>query len=988
MGLLWFTISATKESQHYDPAHCGSAAVTTLQACNGGEVTARSANGANSQLASYTLQPRQRTPNIISEPASTASGIDSLTLRPRYLCFIDDAQKKTYQTIRVLDYLQDHGQQSDTEFVFVSYTRLQFRIATDSEIDAYAYPDERTREANRQVARQDRQALVNWGIEAALSAGKRAFWLDFECIRDTDGIARSDSTSHDVYHICDIVRAAHSMIIALGPPTNDKVQCILNGVELPAYSAIQGARWLRQWGSRLWTLPEVLLCPNEYRIKIYSQGDAEEPKSLAKRNFAERAWDDAEAVNELVNHFEGSAILAPMHFLSTALECFARRKTDQFSQGDVAYAIMGLIADRQRPRVNHDDSGFRAFARLSLAFDGGRILEGLTCLSPSRPTATWFDISDYWGSTVKDIYPLCRIIEVAEDDALVVDGLVGATIHWDRMPEATSLDVMPDLALWALSIFLSIGVLSFKFAVQWTTAWEMTDGRGLDKYRDFIKSVNKNSITLTILASVIAPLIFLFSTASPLHRDQLRSRTRQIVTIALSVLPFILFPLLYIIRITIPRQPLQPRLIGIEGTVDAATIERHLWGFRRGKLATTALDDDNTSRGPGAAAGRLPQRHAFTILDTHELRITQFKCSKPPVAMFIAGHEGSMHRALLCSYDWKTHTFHREKAIQVGSSVRGMMHPVKQVRLSWQSAATGVSESHVQEPGIPITDPALANQSDASLNAVRESAANAGHGVWKARFAFLAVALVSLCTATFLNRSHRADRITSWEWKRTGGSTARSFCRTQPRSMLALLLHKSHPIFLYGTCQSYVPCRTHACFMVRFSCLILPQACPQSRSNTISPGTILLMSVLVYNDFLTMSSWIAMLGVSIGLSLPQLVMYTWSWYPPSQIPVRMFAWTVLPAQLLLLLNMIYLGLDSTTRTAFGIVSIIPALLCHFGVVGSGLLGAPTDVSWLDAPRKMHLVRNAAAAKYQTHRSQMLRPQQQLMVCRPYGRRLF
>lgn len=96
------------------------------------------------------------------------------------------------------------------EFVFVSYTRMQFRVATNEEISKFNYPNEETREANRQLAQRDRQALINYGMDAARRAGKRAFWLDFECVRNDDGIARATSDSDDVYRICDIVRAAHS----------------------------------------------------------------------------------------------------------------------------------------------------------------------------------------------------------------------------------------------------------------------------------------------------------------------------------------------------------------------------------------------------------------------------------------------------------------------------------------------------------------------------------------------------------------------------------------------------------------------------------------------------------------------------------------------------------------------------------------------------------------------------------------------------------
>lgn len=68
-----------------------------------------------------------------------------------------------------------------------------------------------------------------WSIDAAQRAGKKVFWTDFESVQDVNGLARSSSKSDDVYRTCDIVRAAHSMIIATGPPAADKVAVILTG---------------------------------------------------------------------------------------------------------------------------------------------------------------------------------------------------------------------------------------------------------------------------------------------------------------------------------------------------------------------------------------------------------------------------------------------------------------------------------------------------------------------------------------------------------------------------------------------------------------------------------------------------------------------------------------------------------------------------------------------------------------------------------------
>ncbi|KAM0425394.1 hypothetical protein ACHAPT_009451 [Fusarium lateritium] len=315
---------------------------------------------------------------------------------------------------------------------------MQFRVVTDEEISKYNYPNEETREANRKVAHRDRQALRDWGIDAAQRAEKRAFWLDFECIRNDDGAARATSDSTDVYRICDIVRAAHSMIIAIGPPVSERIDTMLSGKEPPAFARENVTPWLRQWGSHLWTLPELLLCPAEHRIQLYVAGDPSEPRAFAKRNFAERAWDDdAEAVNELVNHFEGSAILAQDHFIEAALRCFSRRQTDQFSQGDIAYAIMGLFPSSHRPSVDKKDAGFQAFAKLYLANKNEACLARVICLA-TKPGAPWHDTADQWGAQLDDIQPMCKVSEVLDADTVRLDEVHGATIHWDNLePEPT-----------------------------------------------------------------------------------------------------------------------------------------------------------------------------------------------------------------------------------------------------------------------------------------------------------------------------------------------------------------------------------------------------------------------------------------------------------------------------------------------------------------------------------------------------------------------
>ncbi|KAF6817455.1 hypothetical protein CSOJ01_02377 [Colletotrichum sojae] len=526
-------------------------------------------------------------------------------LRPRYLCLVCDFDKMHYVTEKVSDCADD----ADLEFVFVSYTRTQFRVSTEEEIARYPYKDEATREANRQIARADRSTLVSLGIMAAKRAGKRAFWLDFECVRDDDGIARSTSSSHDVYRICDIVRAAHSMIIAIGPTASDKVAAVLEGSSPPSYGPGMMTTWLRQWGSRLWTLPELLLCPAEFRIEIHPLGRSE-PRPVAKRNIAELAWDDAEQVNELVSHFEGTATLTPLNLIQLCLECFSRRQTDQFSQGDIAYATMGLFPKRQRPVVNKHDSGFEAFAKLCLCNDSGDFLERLICVA-TRPGTEWYRTEDRWNCKIGDIRPLGTVRNVTSSglDTVVLDGVRGVSIHWDGLDPEPYFD--EDKTGGYAARFFTV-------ALVWCLSAPL-----IATFSVFVSPKMLEILPITALFALVAPAMLL------------KTRTRA-------------------------RQPpkANSRLVGIEGLVDAGTVEKHLWGFNHGNLT----DDTAFSYGQPLSAdgGRF-----FTLLDTARMTVTHFQSSDPPIAMLLAEKEGGRWRALLCSYNHKTHTFHREQVLRI-----------------------------------------------------------------------------------------------------------------------------------------------------------------------------------------------------------------------------------------------------------------------------------------------------------------------------------
>jgi len=120
---------------------------------------------------------------------------------------------------------------------------------------------------------------------------------------------------------------------------------------------------LQQWGSRIWTFPEVLLSPAGKDIRVYTRGmDLSSPKIISKNRFAADVWThDAHVARQLIDHYEGTLILNNLELVTLALECLRKRQTTQYYNGDHSYALMGLL--RTRPKIDSTDSDFQAFAR-------------------------------------------------------------------------------------------------------------------------------------------------------------------------------------------------------------------------------------------------------------------------------------------------------------------------------------------------------------------------------------------------------------------------------------------------------------------------------------------------------------------------------------------------------------------------------------------------------------------------------------------------
>jgi hypothetical protein len=289
-----------------------------------------------------------------SPPARTSPGSLERLLRPRYLCFIN-SEFSAYETRRVETWMAESQTHSLVAYIFISYTRRQFYTQNCKSPELTWVPSVSQQDTAQRTnaARRDQCILTTYAIKAAEDAGVAAFWIDFECVQAEDNAA-GDDDMEDVYRICDVVRGCHSMVIIFGPPLDDSLGHFLS-------ASSSSADWLLDWGKRLWTLPEALLCPSEHKISIYELGN-DEPEKIAKRNLPSRLWDDAATVRQLVEHYESSLTLTQLELISIALECLQRRQTEKRNSGDVAYALMGLL--RMRPKVIKTDTDFQAFARL------------------------------------------------------------------------------------------------------------------------------------------------------------------------------------------------------------------------------------------------------------------------------------------------------------------------------------------------------------------------------------------------------------------------------------------------------------------------------------------------------------------------------------------------------------------------------------------------------------------------------------------------
>lgn len=484
------------------------------------------------------------------------------------------------------------------------------------------------------------------------------------------------------------------MVIAVGQPGHNRNHHHNN-------SPSSKADLLAQWGSRIWTFPEVLLSPGA-SITVYSR-DVESPRVISKNQFAAMAWADIDAADssQLVNHYLGNLSLSRIELSIIALKCLFSRSTNEggYHSGDHTYALMGLL--RCRPQVDETDSQFQAFARLSLANDSDKLLERYLCTLPLSASQPWYEMSDAYQSSLWDIEPRCQVAGICEDDTVILDGAWGASIRWKSffpIKPTTNNSWKRELANltmlnqgWLLSgAFTLFGLLRSNTANSATAsedAYTATDA-------------TENSARDTADQSAI-----IWKRVLPSDGNQ-HWAVLGVGFLLIIIYLLVVFLSAKLIRIIYGGKTVdtQAALFGFEGYLDAATVEKSIFGGVFGRMGWSEngsplsrwhlnqhnerLGVDPVRNDPNVARMVDLARHAgegqpriFTLVDTNSMQMTLYEAVRPPVCMILCGSEGGMQRAVGCSYDWATQTMYRETVLRMPTESLDKMARVPRFRM-------------------------------------------------------------------------------------------------------------------------------------------------------------------------------------------------------------------------------------------------------------------------------------------------------------------
>ena len=454
---------------------------------------------------------------------------------------------------------------------------------------------------------------------------------------------------HDIWTICDVVRSASSIVVAVCGGSNESTE-----------------RLLEKWSKRVWILPKWLLSPGHSKIDVYRYGSIDVVRKLDRRDFPifGSEENDRDLLGQLVDHHEGSVILTPLEYISIALGCLRTRDTTEHREGDMSYVLMGLL--RQRPEVVGSDSAFQAFTRLSLANDSDLLLERLICMLPYSLNDPWYSTADQWGVSLWDILPKCHVCGIGEEDTVILDGIRGAPIQWSFAPVI------------------------------------------IRRRETLIRKISRYTFRLTPVFILLSLVFFIFGSSTGAPKIQTGFYAFASAVLGIAWIMVSLAPLLILTFYHGKVWEAQPWLFGVEGYMGIETLEENIFGNYRGRLRWSVAssifsrheeeknhagfckgvdprkDPETEGRIRKALNSRNGEEKIFTLVDTVSMTATLFSAAKPPIAALVCGEEGGMQRALLCSYEWKTNNLYRETVIRMTTPVYDKMTLTNRVKLAIQ----------------------------------------------------------------------------------------------------------------------------------------------------------------------------------------------------------------------------------------------------------------------------------------------------------------
>ncbi|KIL95921.1 hypothetical protein FAVG1_00659 [Fusarium avenaceum] len=573
-------------------------------------------------------------------------------LRPRYLCFLREAfndENRGVDVRSVVEWENSDGQDSTLSYLFVAYSTEHFSHSSE----------------------RDMVDLHHIAETACRAAKLPAYWIACSCMRDENEL------ESDVYRISDVLRGADRMAIAVGRGKASRAG---------SSGKANTESLLREWGSRMWTFPEVLLSPGR-NISVYTRdGNLQSPMVVSKNQFAAQVWTymDSDVARHLIDHYLGSINLSRLEQAVLALKCLYSRHTTEYLPGDQAYALMGLL--RLRPQVDRTDTAFQAFSRLSLANDSDRLLERYICTLPLDKDQAWYNMEDAYESSLWDITPYCQVAGIAENDTIIIDGAWGISIRWKSF----------------YPVYWSTGPSWKRYlaaiAIEWSGAFFII------AIALIAAGAAANSASSSSSSSSASPYSFTTTTTTG------SSGTAMIIP---GVIFLILFLYIWVIAPNLVRviyggkfADTQAEMFGFEGHLNAPTIERAIFGGNFGRFSWSTngsplsrsvvnefgervgvdpcKDPEVRMKVEAAKQARPGDMRIFTLVDTYNMTLTLFEAVRPPVTLMFCASEGGMQRAIGCSYEWETQTMYRETVLRMPTTALNRMDRVPRFRMGIQ----------------------------------------------------------------------------------------------------------------------------------------------------------------------------------------------------------------------------------------------------------------------------------------------------------------